>query len=326
MPPLVYHIAGGMFFVPATLFLAVVVLARMFVRPRWFSFLCIIAAILAIAVIAVSAAALPWWFYGCWAALMLAWFCVSSMKRRSIPLAVCAAVLICSSAATVIETSKQRLVPLPQGQFPRLYVLGDSLTAGLGRAGETTWPVMLRNSHGIQIVDLSRAGCTISQAIPIAKKIPPAPGIVLIELGGNDLIGRGGTGRFGSDLDQLLGTVQRPGRQLVMFELPLFPFENAYGIEQRRLASKYNIRLIPRRFLAGILSLPNATIDGIHLSNTGQRELSNLVWTVIEPAMRPEPSDISQKPASQESLPALFSTDTAHSASAPSSGGMQGSR
>jgi acyl-CoA thioesterase-1 len=83
--------------------------------------------------------------------------------------------------------------------------------------------------------------------------------------------------------------VQGPDRELVMFELPLFPFDNAYGIEQRRIAAKYGIRLIPRRCLAAILASPGATLDGIHLSNTGQRALAALVWEVVGPALHATP-------------------------------------
>ena len=59
---------------------------------------------------------------------------------------------------------------------------------------------------------------------------------MLIELGGNDLLGRTDPARFGQNLDALVRLVQGTGRAVVMFELPLPPFTNAYGIEQRRVA------------------------------------------------------------------------------------------
>ena len=75
--------------------------------------------------------------------------------------------------------------------------------------------------------------------------------------------------------------LQGTDRELVMFELPLFPFDNAYGIQQRNISRRYHIRLIPRRFLANILASPGATVDGIHLSNDGQRKMADLVWDVV---------------------------------------------
>jgi hypothetical protein len=54
-----------------------------------------------------------------------------------------------------------------------------------------------------------------------------------------------------------------------MVELPLPPFYNRYGMVQRALAKKYSVTLIPKRFMADVMSTPGATVDGLHFSNTG---------------------------------------------------------
>ena len=69
-----------------------------------------------------------------------------------------------------------------------------------------------------------------------------------------------------------------------MFELPLPPLCNEYGRIQRRLASAYDVHLIPRRVLMGVLTENGATIDGTHLSNTGHRRLAQEVWAILHPA------------------------------------------
>ena len=66
-----------------------------------------------------------------------------------------------------------------------------------------------------------------------------------------------------------------------MIELPLPPFYNRYGMVQRALAKSYGVTLIPKRYLAKIISTPGATVDGLHLSNTGHalfaRSLSEML-------------------------------------------------
>lgn len=58
-----------------------------------------------------------------------------------------------------------RLAPaLPPGERRVLYVLGDSLSAGMN-AGETTWPRRLAVRHGRTVVDLSEAGATVATAL-----------------------------------------------------------------------------------------------------------------------------------------------------------------
>jgi lysophospholipase L1-like esterase len=67
-----------------------------------------------------------------------------------------------------------------------------------------------------------------------------------------------------------------------MLELPLFPFENAYGLEQRRVARRHHLTLIPKRFFLDVLRIPGATVDGIHLSDSGQRKMAEMIWSFIE--------------------------------------------
>jgi len=280
-----YQLAGGDFFLPATTLLILTVIIADVVRRRWLIMACLMVQLVAITIITLSAAALPWWFYAVWAIALLTWLVPGLFKYWKCRRAIRAVVVLCTLVAAGMELSYRRLRPLPTAHFPRLIVVGDSITAGLGRAGETTWPVVLRSQHGVQIFDLSRAGCTVRQAANSIQTSASFEGVVLIEVGGNDVIGHTNPSQFASDLENLAGKLQGPRNELVMFELPLFPFDNAYGIIQRDIARRYNIRLIPRRFLAAIFAGPGNTIDGIHLSNAGQLELAKLIWTVVGPAL-----------------------------------------
>jgi lysophospholipase L1-like esterase len=140
---------------------------------------------------------------------------------------------------------------------------------------------MIRATHGIEVIDLSRAGATLADGSRRLKSVQLRDGLVIIELGGNDMLARVGEQQFGRDLESLVRQVQSPSRDLVMFELPLLPFDNAYGIEQRRIASAYHIALIPRRYFIDVLAAPGATLDGLHLTTTGQQQMAELVWSVI---------------------------------------------
>ena len=138
----------------------------------------------------------------------------------------------------------------------------------------------------MRVVDLSRAGATVADA---TRHLPPQPladGLVLLEIGGKDMIGHASHKQFGKDLAALATRVAGPGRRIVMLELPLFPFDNAYGIEQRRVASQHRIALIPRRYFVQVLATPDATLDGIHLSPTGQRLMARMIWKVVGPSLK----------------------------------------
>jgi lysophospholipase L1-like esterase len=58
-------------------------------------------------------------------------------------------------------------------------------------------------------------------------------------------------------------------RIVALVELPLPPFYNRYGMVQRALAKEHGVILIPKRFMADVMSTSGATVDGLHFSNSG---------------------------------------------------------
>jgi acyl-CoA thioesterase-1 len=121
-----------------------------------------------------------------------------------------------------------------------------------------------------------------------AKKLPSEGGLVLIEIGGNDLLGTTTSADFDRDLESLLQRVCIPGRTVLMFELPLPPLMNEYGRVQRRLAARYDVKLIPKRVLMSVLAADGNTLDSIHLSPAGHQRMADNVWSIIEPATQPK--------------------------------------
>jgi acyl-CoA thioesterase I len=155
-----------------------------------------------------------------------------------------------------------------------IVVIGDSLSAGLGSSREGTWPSLLAARHALRVTNLAQAGATLRSGLSQIRGMPPGPATVLVELGGNDVLGGIGAQQFAVDLRSLLATVTTQERSVLMFELPLLPFQNSYGRVQRRLCREYGVRLIPRSVLAGAVTLPGHTTDGLHLSPAGHAWLA----------------------------------------------------
>jgi acyl-CoA thioesterase I len=161
------------------------------------------------------------------------------------------------------------------------------VTAGLGDQKTRTWPGLLAREHSIDVHDLSQMGGTVASALRRLDKEPPGDGIVLLEIGGNDLLGPTSAADFDDRLDALLAQVCRNGRTVLMFELPLPPFCNDFGLTQRRLAAKHGVRLIPRRILVSVLTAADATVDSIHLTQSGHQAMADRVWSLISGAYSP---------------------------------------
>jgi lysophospholipase L1-like esterase len=105
-------------------------------------------------------------------------------------------------------------------------------------------------------------------------------------MGGNDLIGGVPSIQFGRSLDALLQKVTAPDRTVVMFELSLLPDRISYGQIQRRLAKKYGVWLIPKRYFTGVIGGANATSDGLHLLPEGTRRMATVVADALAPFLK----------------------------------------
>ncbi len=170
------------------------------------------------------------------------------------------------------ETRFHLPVSIPTNGYDTLCVVGDSLSMG-AEPPHKNWPDILGDKLGMTTRTFSFGGARTDTALPNAKRIDKDDCLVILEIGGNDLLY--GTEGFEANLDALLATVCNGKRSVVMLELPLPPTFNNFGIAQRRLARKHGVTLIPKRYLAHVLTTHGATDDGLHLSNEGHTLLAD---------------------------------------------------
>jgi acyl-CoA thioesterase-1 len=126
-------------------------------------------------------------------------------------------------------------------------------------------------------------GADVTSALRQADRLPAEGGLVILEIGGNDLLGSTSAAAFGEALGRLLDRVSIPGRTVLMFELPLPPFCNEYGRLQREQAARHGVLLIPKRALASVITGDDATLDALHLTKSGHQKLADAVWAIIKP-------------------------------------------
>ena len=268
---------------------AAMVLAAVVLLPRvrgWRAAGLAMLARLGLFVAIVSAAPLSYWLYG--AAIGVTGVWLWSERRQSPaktegPLWWRLGVAALWIGIVLLELPYQFVPRLPPVDNPPLFVIGDSVSAGMGGNDEQTWTSHLPDH--VEVHNLARPGATTAMALKSqASQLPKEGGIVLLEIGGNDLLGETSAVQFERDLDRLLAAAKAEGRTLVMFELPLPPLSNEYGRIQRRLAARYGVHLIPKRVLISVLAGGGATLDSIHLTNAGHKQMAAAVWSVLGPA------------------------------------------
>jgi lysophospholipase L1-like esterase len=216
------------------------------------------------------------------------WFIAASITRPSwARLRFSAAtVLFLSAMALSASELAHRKTPLITGApSNHLVVIGDSISSGIDPRAPA-WPTVFGQMTGVSVKNLAKPGATVADGLAMAGQITPRDYTVLIEVGGNDLLSGTSSAEFGRNLELLLSKLAVPGRTVVMFELPLWPNAIAYGRIQRRLASKYGVWLIPKHYFVRVIGGANATLDGLHLSESGAHQMALLVARVLSPVLK----------------------------------------
>jgi lysophospholipase L1-like esterase len=230
------------------------------------------------------------WIWGVFLVASALWFITKDQPRsgswgKRLNLAATSVLLIWVLAVPTSEFLHRRMPRVSGQASDHLVVIGDSISAGLD-ARTPAWPIFFQQQTGISVRNLSRPGAGVIDAQRMAAQVAPRDTLILIEIGGNDLLSGTSSAEFSHDLDSLLASLSVSGRTLVMFELPLLPHKIGFGQAQRRLSERYGVFLIPRHFFTRILSGGDATSDGLHLSNLGARRMAALVARTVSPVLK----------------------------------------
>jgi len=179
---------------------------------------------------------------------------------------------------------------------PKIVVLGDSLTAGLGLLETQSYPHLLqekidRDGFHYEVVNAGVSGDTTAGGLRrLDWTLQEDVRVLIVALGGND----GLRGLSVSEMKQNLGQIIETGRSkhavviLAGMEAPPnYGAEYAASFRQayRELAVKYKVLLIPFLLdkVAGQASLNQA--DGIHPNPQGAAIVADTVWTALKPLL-----------------------------------------
>jgi acyl-CoA thioesterase-1 len=288
MNPLVYHVASGQVFFTGIVLMVVAAQASQWPRPivRRAAGLCFLLGSIAIVI---SSTAIPYWCYAVAIAASVPWLASGFRKdwQHWAPHCLLAGWLF----AAAMEVPFHATPTLRPTAKRALTVIGDSVTAGIdGDQKSDTWPKIFAREHRIEVQDISHVGETAASALRRVKKQPVAADVVVVEIGGNDLLGSTTAAEFDRDLNALLAELAAPDRQILMFELPLPPFYHEFGRVQRAAAAKHRVALVPKRVFLSILAGNGSTLDTIHLSAAGHERMADIVWGLTQSAFAGEQS------------------------------------
>lgn len=202
------------------------------------------------------------------------------MRRHLIPLLLCLPLL----GACHKEQPAQAL----PAETPVL-AFGDSLTEGYGVQPEASWPALLAEKTGWQVSNGGVSGDTTEKAL---RRLPGLlqrtdPALVLIALGGNDMLRKVPREQTVANLEQAIAQVRQHGARPVLLATPqpsiagaVFQSLSAPAF-YREIAEAENVPLIEDA-IADVLSDPRLKVDQLHPNTEGHALLAEKIYEELK--------------------------------------------
>lgn len=165
-----------------------------------------------------------------------------------------------------------------------IVVLGDSIAAGVGSGPGQAYPELLAARFGTEVVNAGVSGNTTADGLArIDEVLEENPWMVIIELGGNDLLRRVPPEQTEQNLRGIVDRVISARAVPVLVEMDA-PFGGNYLAIYEQLGEEYNIPVVEET-LGEILRDRDLKADTIHPNAEGQKILAEAIAEEIEPIL-----------------------------------------
>src|SRR5262245_12109563 len=174
---------------------------------------------------------------------------------------------------------------------PRIVVLGDSLTAGLGLPVEQSYPTLLQQrlneeGSGYEVVNAGVSGDTSAGGLSrLDWALQGDVRILVVALGGNDGLRGLPPEALKRNLGEIVERAQARGVRVILAGMEAPPnYGRDYIVSFHKvytaLAQQYHVPLVPflLQNVAGVADLNQP--DGIHPTAAGARIVADNVWAV----------------------------------------------
>ncbi|HEX6902041.1 MAG TPA: arylesterase [Thermoanaerobaculia bacterium] len=193
------------------------------------------------------------------------------MRRLFLPLLFLAA---CSPDVPNLDSPGRTIV-----------VLGDSIAAGVGSGPGQAYPELLAARLGTEVINAGVSGNTTADGLArMDKVLDEDPWMVIVELGGNDLLRRVPPEQTERNLRGIIDRVISARAVPILVEMDA-PFGGDYLAIYERLGDEYGIPVIEET-LGEILRDRDLKSDTIHPNAEGQKVLAEAIAEEIEPILK----------------------------------------
>jgi acyl-CoA thioesterase-1 len=204
----------------------------------------------------------------------LRWFAANPIRQ----LILLSTILVLATACSEVKEEA-----IPPGSM--VLALGDSLTEGAGVTREEAWPNLLANRTGWVVINGGVSGDTSEGAL---RRLPSLleqhkPVLVLVALGGNDMLRHLPQQETVANLEQILALIKAQGAKPVLLATPqpsiagaVFQHLSAADF-YRQISDAQKVPLI-KDAIADVISEPQLKGDPLHPNAAGHALLAEKIF------------------------------------------------
>jgi lysophospholipase L1-like esterase len=182
---------------------------------------------------------------------------------------------------------------IPQAARPTsgetIVAFGDSLVAGRGASAGHDFVSLLSERLGVRIVNAGVSGDTTASALARVDRdvLSRNPRIVIVLLGGNDLLRQIPLDQTFTNLGSIVDRVRQRGSAVVLVGVGTGLWVDPYSARYEALAKRTSAVLVPD-ILDDIMGHGNLMADQIHPNDAGYEIVARRLEPVVRDLMRTE--------------------------------------
>lgn len=182
-----------------------------------------------------------------------------------------------------------------------IVAFGDSLVAGVGSTAGNDFVSILSRNINRPIINAGVGGDTTASALARVSSITALhPALVLVFLGGNDILQDVPQSQTISNLFSIIIALEQSGAQVILIGIDNSLIPSSYATQYANLANQTGVTYIPG-VLNGVIGNGQLTVDAVHPNNAGYAIIANRILPTLQ-------SQIANNPAIGSSSPNQSST------------------
>ena len=159
---------------------------------------------------------------------------------------------------------------------------GDSLTVGVGTHKESSYPRVLAELSGINVIGSGVSGETTSEGLARLPKVLEEhnPSLLILLEGGNDILRNKDYSQTADNLDQMIQMAQDRGTQVVLIGVPEKKLFSNSAPFYSELAEKHDL-VFDAKLIGSLMRSPSKKSDSVHFNQEGYAEMAAAIYDLL---------------------------------------------